>query len=179
MFKFSILIFACLVIQACATSNRIPASTNPNEQRETVENKSLVNLSDFERQFVLLPQKQAVWHCEEKGAHLPSARELAMYAMSRGAKGISNKKLDDSYYLEDTMGADGKPDKFFYSAKGYSPPSDDIDKVPPTWSSSQVANDPGLAVIFQHFRGQFGHAGDGSPEHGGQYWPIRCATDAH
>lgn len=70
-------------------------------------------------------------YCTERGARIPTVRELALLSMSFGAKGIaeySNGKPDDSY---DYIGGknsytDGSLDKFYYSAEGYRRPAGDL-----------------------------------------------------
>lgn len=56
-------------------------------------------------------------------AHLPSLRELAQFAMSLGAQGIADRKVDDSYQKLSVKNADGTIDSFYFSAKGYQRPA--------------------------------------------------------
>jgi hypothetical protein len=75
--------------------------------------------------------------CKKAGkGRLTTARELAMLAKSRGAKGILEMSQVDpereaagdyfmqGYFLKSTINPDGKRDQFYYSAKGYTPPAD-------------------------------------------------------
>lgn len=98
------------------------------------------NLLDPERdhrgRLLEMDWRDAVEQCASKDSRLPSARELALFAMRLGAKGISeivDGRPDSSYFLIETKETDGTTDSFYFSREGYQDPPGEIASY---WSSS-------------------------------------------
>tara|TARA_Y100000590_G_scaffold445177_1_gene576939 strand:- start:1067 stop:1573 length:507 start_codon:yes stop_codon:yes gene_type:complete len=68
---------------------------------------------------------QAIKICSEKGMRLPTVRELALYAESRGAQGISETEKPRHYLIKGSD-AEGNSDPFYFSYKGYEPPEGEL-----------------------------------------------------
>jgi uncharacterized protein (TIGR02145 family) len=102
-------------------------------------------------------QAEAIYYCLNQGAHLPSARELALLAMSLGARGIvdscgSDNRRCFSYKAEN---ADGSYDSFKFSYEGYQRPAGDLGDNW-FWSSSVHKS---MSYYSYILRGQSGHVG--------------------
>jgi hypothetical protein len=81
-----------------------------------------------------MTQYDADNYCRSQGQRLPTARELALYAQSLGAQGIS-ETAKDGYDLVKGSDSAGHPDNFYFSNQGYQPPAGDLGKSW-FWSSS-------------------------------------------
>lgn len=99
--------------------------------------------------------------CRNQGNRLPTIRELALYAQSLGAEGISETPRPGFKLIE---GADaiGRADNFYFSAKGYRPPAGELSEYY-WWSSSpsHVTDWHGDAVgayVFDSKTGRLGVA---------------------
>jgi hypothetical protein len=102
-----------------------------------------------------MDQYAAERYCRQRGTRLPRARELAMYAQSRGACRVlspeeyANLKetgdcLKSKYHLVSVARSGLQPsDEFYYNNNGYQRPEGDLDRYF-FWSSS-VASDPSLS----------------------------------
>jgi hypothetical protein len=102
--------------------------------------------------------------CTARGMRLPRIRELALFAISKGAKGLAetdtvrDQDLLDGYRLIDVLGAEGKSEKFYYNGSGFSDPAlsrpqgeastEGTGEHPQYWSSSECV----------------GHADEADPE---------------
>lgn len=93
------------------------------------EDGSLVIIRDYEN---------ADKYCRQQGTRAPTARELALYAQSLGAQGISETP-EEGYVLIEAVDVDGKEDRFYYSSKGYIQPGGDFGGIN-VWSSSKIKN---------------------------------------
>lgn len=79
-------------------------------------------------------QYEAIEYCLSQGLRLPTIRELALYAQSREAHGV-RESAREGYYLIESTNANGKPDSFYYTHRGYLQPKGDLGAVA-FWSSS-------------------------------------------
>ena len=137
-----------------------------------------LELSDFARYssglIVRSNQEYAIQYCASSGARLPSARELAEYSMSLGAKGISeiaDGKPDDSYYLISSINADGTLDRFYFSKVGFQLP-ERFEGENGVWSSSIFVGRADLAYFL------FGGTGGVSTYYRYvRFMAIRCVLD--
>ncbi len=80
-----------------------------------------------------MTQYDADRYCRHQGQRLPTVRELALYAQSLGAQGISEKQKD-GYYFVRGMDSLGNPDNFYFSDKGFQSNSEEDSFL--LWSSS-------------------------------------------
>jgi hypothetical protein len=80
-----------------------------------------------------MTQYEAKNYCRSQGQRLPTIRELALYAQSLGARGISETP-EVGYHPVKGFDSSGHPDNFYYSNYGYQRPAGDLAKV--IWSSS-------------------------------------------
>ncbi|RYZ94241.1 MAG: hypothetical protein EOP11_26645 [Proteobacteria bacterium] len=107
------------------------------------ESKPLIDeiLRDEDGHFVRANQSGAAAACAAKGMRLPTLRELAQLATSRGAKGIKEQSeiretdLAGGYILETPTDPSGKRDDFYYNSLGYREPDRGAGKQA-FWSSS-------------------------------------------
>lgn len=81
---------------------------------------------------------EATQYCENIGRRLPSVAELAQFAQSMGAVGISTSK-EPGYESIVMLNDDGQFDQFYYSNAGYKAPKNLIDSNG-LWSSSIYGN---------------------------------------
>jgi hypothetical protein len=135
--------------------------------------------SDFARnsdgKIEWMSQCRAQKYCTDQNAHLPSARELALLAMSYGAKGLADRKVDNSYYKIWAINIDGTQDEFYFSSEGYRRPKGELGNYY-IWSSSFDLNRyyescPKSAFILYGDTGYIGALALAS------YGPVRCALD--
>jgi hypothetical protein len=101
---------------------------------------------------------EAVQYCENQGTHLPSARELAQFAVKLGAKGIVEACDSDDDFCQkvEAKNIDGKNDTFYFSAAGYRRPEGDLGKV---WFSSSSVRLNGQAGFGFSLYGPYGFFG--------------------
>ncbi len=104
---------------------------------------------------IYMNQPDAIKYCASQGQHLPSARELAQLATSRGAAGIS-ETAKNGYYQVNAKNADGKVDSFYFRNSGYIRPADDLGNNW-FWSSSVVLNRPDYAFDLYGGNGHVGY----------------------
>ncbi len=88
---------------------------------------------------LLMDMIDAARYCKELGMRLPTVRELALYAQSLGAAGISETRKE-GFYLIRGENAENKPDFFHFSHNGYKQPQGDLGNYW-IWSSSFNAAD--------------------------------------
>jgi hypothetical protein len=88
-----------------------------------------------------MDHSDATRYCANRGARLPSIRELAQLSMSLGAKGIGESCGTDKscYKFSNIQNADGSKDEFYYSFSGYQRPAGDLGNNG-FWSSSRLVN---------------------------------------
>jgi hypothetical protein len=115
----------------------------------------------------LMNYRDAVQYCSSQGARLPSARELARYSMSLGAKGFPEtgelSKGEISFDYVEVVNADGTEDSFYFSRVGYQTPAGHL-RQNAFWSSSVYSGwstPPYLMVVL--LRGVNGGFGEGFP----------------
>ncbi|MGK5083042.1 hypothetical protein WDW37_07025 [Bdellovibrionota bacterium FG-1] len=152
---------ACRVLQAKA------------EARIEVLSKNFVpDLTDIVRnadgKVRHMYQTEADSYCRNQGQRLPTTRELALYAQSRGAQGISETPKFD-YDLIKGSDSLGNPDNFYYSNRGYQRPAGDLGSQY-FWSSSVTRDD--FSFFAYHMGGEdalflIGSGGD-------NYGSVRC-----
>lgn len=119
---------------------------------------------------VRVSQYKALQVCNKLEAHLPSARELAQFAMSLGAKGVVEQCGSDSQcHLILATNADGTADRFYYSESGYHRPHNDLGYW--LWSSSLYSNGSDSAI----FLAPDGHIG-AYARYREDIFAARCAT---
>src|SRR5258708_7728480 len=91
------------------------------EARLAVLLKGLPSLTDIQKDadghVLLMDHYDANVYCKKRDQRLPRARELALYAQSLGAEGISQTQKV-GYNLVDGSDNAG-PDTFYFSRKGY------------------------------------------------------------
>ena len=92
------------------------------------------------------------------GTHLPTAREIAFFNQSLGARGIleirqAPRGTPSGYIRITAVSFDGRKDEFYYSTSGYREPENDAFKWNWFWSSSIEKNLFGRAAIVQHGAG--------------------------
>jgi hypothetical protein len=80
------------------------------------------DLGDFARHpggvEKLMTYYDAEAYCHEQGQRLPTVRELAAYAQTQEAQGISEVPKSGYFYVQGTDQG-GNPDSFYYSSLGY------------------------------------------------------------
>lgn len=108
-------------------------------------------------------RSEAIAYCHNHGTRVPTARELAWFGMSHGAKGILetddvNGQVPEGFHLIVTLEVvgnsdsfiNGESDSFYYSNEGYDPGGDSSG----LWSSS-VNYDVGSPLVFDGQAGDF------------------------
>lgn len=129
-------------------------------------------LLDFARypngKLIFMNAFEAEEYCKRLGAHLPTVRELAMYAKSRGAKGIikkalvkktcSTEKYSDCEKIE-ALNMDGSYDRFYYVNSGFRAPVGQL-TTKGLWSSSRNVNEYGLDSVIGYELSLGDSAGD-------------------
>ena len=123
----------------CDTVNSCKEHIKKAEMQLAKLTKNLApNLSDIakdeEGNVLHLNQLDAEKYCKEQGMRLPTIRELALYAQSLEAAGISETKKEELYLVKGSDAA-GNSDHFYFSHKGYKRPKGDLGKYW-FWSSS-------------------------------------------
>lgn len=113
-----------------------------------------------------LEYQEAFNHCASKGSHMPSTRELAQFAVARGASGIKSiaqlrnlKAANDAgYNLIDARNSDGTTDQFYFNNNGYAPKAKEtVGDI--FWSSSKSLSDSNYAFFFMtNNNGLSGHS---------------------
>lgn len=102
------------------------------------------------------PDAEAYCSREKQGQHLATARELALFAKSLGARGPSETETRGSYLVKGSDGA-GNPDDFYFDSRGYEFPDGELGEAW-FWSSSRVPGDP---EVFYGLEGDSGFIGKG------------------
>lgn len=98
-------------------------------------------------------QYQAAEYCQSIGSRLPTVRELALYAQSLGADGISDRKEDDDYGTIYTRDIDGNiVVDFYFSFRRYHRPGGDLEDYW-YWSSSVHPKYPDEAYLLSGYVG--------------------------
>lgn len=112
---------------------------------------------DGSGKVIEMTKSNAVEYCKSKGAHLPSARELAQFPRSLGAWGISGYRCGSTeqtcYLVSDIQNADGSKDEFYYSYSEYSRPDNDLGHNW-FWSSSVNSKNSSYAIGLSGYYGQ-------------------------
>lgn len=122
-------------------------------------------------------QFEAVSICEDRGMRLPTARELALYGMSRGAEGIIEFS-DNKRSLIYGMDKDGYEDKFYYNERGYWRPFFVLRLGDPTflWSSSFHPEDSFRPYVFYYSSGHIDNDFH-SARRSFKYGVVRCVEE--
>ena len=111
-----------------------------------------------ESKFPILNLPDAVGYCAKQGQHLPSVRELAVYAMKFGARGIVDSCNSDDKQCHHIQAVDvsGSPDSFYYSSAGYRRPQGEHgDSL--FWSWSFKADEQWHSFGFDAIYGSISH----------------------
>ncbi len=153
-------------------------SATASASAQTGEAPHLLDFLRSPRDFSVrhLYHDEAIYYCNKQGNHLPTARELAQYAMSLGAKGIAefaDGKPDDSYYRVDATqdGFNGIYfDRFYFSAEGYQHPEGEFGENE-IWSASSNSY-ARVSNTWIAFNSATGHLYD---VHWYFTYPARCA----
>ncbi len=132
---------------------------------------------DFRRKSdgspMTMDQRRAVQYCAINGAHLPTARELALLAMSFGARGIVDScGSDKECSQERAKNADGTVDTFYFSSAGYQRPAGDLGDYS-IWSSSISSRNSKYAFTFS---GSLGVVSDFADRDSDDHIAVRCVS---
>ena len=121
-------------------------------------------------------QYDAVLYCANQGKRLPSARELAQFSMTFGAKGIlemhdiRNGDVPEGYHHVKAKNADGKDDSFYFNYAGYQPAKGDLGQSW-LWSSSVDSEYSGFAYDLSGVYGDIDNFNRTIDNHA-----VRCAA---
>jgi hypothetical protein len=109
-------------------------------------------------------------YCHGHGSRLPTARELALVAISHGACGIlspsdyasyeGTERCPKSHYYRRTVAVSTQEpagDDFYFSADGYQRPRGEAGNYYWFWSSSVRAGSSGYAYVLYGYDGAFEH----------------------
>lgn len=121
-----------------------------------------------------------LWNLCPVNTHIPTVRELADDAQSKGAKGnlgniqfpVSPDQIPPESQMIFTIDRDGHEDSFYFGAKGYKRPDNDLGKYK-FWTSSCVSND--CHNNNYYFNGAKGDFGDAITVQ--NYFAVRCFPD--
>lgn len=116
----------------------------------------------------LMSQRKALDYCAAQGMHLPSAREFAALAESRGAVGASQTDLGNSFAVYHLNGAQEAVVDFYFTIDGYNRPEDLDDNE--YWTSSVHPKFPNTAYDFYGYFGVMSYAHRNTPK------AVRCAA---
>ncbi len=131
--------------------------------------KFLDIVRDSDGSVKTMTQGDAIQYCSKRGAHLPSARELAQLWEILGAKGIVDScRSDDKCYTIEILNVDGTSDSFYFSYAGYQRPSGELGNNS-FWSSSVYSDSLDYAFFLN---GEVGNVG-GS---GVYFNAVRCVS---
>lgn len=121
-----------------------------------------------------LSQRQAEQFCAAMGMHLPTSREFAAYAVSKGAKGLIEKPagaVPEGYYLVASVNPGNQRDDFYFNHAGYNVERGAM-KGEMIWTASVVPGKEGYAHVFY---GDWGGGGGKPEEHLRTYRnTVRC-----
>ena len=110
-------------------------------------NNTAPSLSDIARNadgsVRRMTQYDAENYCRNQGERLPTVRELALYAQSLGAQGISETAKAGYYVVKELDGA-GSPANFYFNSQGYVRPTGELGNLGSFWSSSVY---PGVSDV--------------------------------
>ncbi|MFN8943765.1 MAG: hypothetical protein ACK5WZ_03980 [Pseudobdellovibrionaceae bacterium] len=117
-----------------------------------------------------MTQVTAIGYCKFKGQHLPTVRELAQWAQSMGATGIS-ETAQNGYSGLTARNDDGDKDNFYFSRTGYKRPNEVWSSSTDTyfWSSSVSSNDSDFAFFLDGNYGTINYISRTAQ------MPVRCA----
>ena len=127
---------------------------------------------DASGKVLYMGQSEAVQYCSDRGAHLPSARELAQLSMSLGADGFVDACIPNNhcYKVSYIQNADNSTEEFFFRVLGYHRPAGDLG-ANWFWSSSVDSKYPYAGFAL------FGPYGDINPLYrDSQISAVRCVT---
>jgi hypothetical protein len=100
-----------------------------------------------------LNQYDADSYCRNQGQRLPTARELALYAQSLGARGVSDTPKV-GYELVNGSDSAGHPDNFYFCYLGYKmPPGGVENNMNSFWSSSVDPDHSNVAIALSGYQG--------------------------
>lgn len=147
-----------------------------NAQAVTLDANGILRNDDGTIRYMNLDE--ALQSCP-RGTHLPTVRELARDAQSRGAKGIletsqvNPNQVSPFVIKVSAVDPNGRLDEFYYDYRGYQRPMGDLGNNN-FWSSSSVARPIQFnsGYVLSHWRA-VGHAPDYPRENGGIYEAYR------
>jgi hypothetical protein len=161
----------CATITKCEALQRQVA-----EQLKKLKVGKLPTFLDIAREadgkVKYMTQTEAVQYCIHRGAHLPSALELAQLSMSYGAKGIVDScgPKEENCYQVRAANDKGEPDWFYFSYAGYNRPAGDLGSNW-FWSSSVQSGDSYVAFGLNGYDGGIGFGG-----HRSSKFAVRCVS---
>lgn len=132
-----------------------------------------------------MTQYFAFTYCAQRGAHIPTVRELAEFAVSMGAKGIQGDgTCPDSRFnkcrnviatrYKHGKETQGVEDRFDFSWDGYQAPEGPAGQDQWFWTSSVDGHDTGYAYIFHGRSGAIGEVVRTQ-----QRATVRCVVDTN
>lgn len=140
--------FVALIALSCPVGSQLAQAND----LENTAPKFTDVARDANGKILHMNQYEADSYCRSRNQRLPTARDLAAYAHSMGAKGISKtpKDSDNKDSNEQIVGSDvwGNPDVFFYSNEGFRPVLEDDSMDSSFWSSSVSQMDSANAYIL-------------------------------
>jgi len=101
------------------------SGVNPVAEPQSVESFFMDVVKNDDGTLKLMTQSEAITYCADLGARLPSTRDFAIYARTRGAEGISelvNGPPIARFAEKNVTNADGTSDRFYYSYGYYQTP---------------------------------------------------------
>jgi hypothetical protein len=151
--KLKNLKFALSVLSVVA-GTQLPMSV-AQARSETLVKDVMPNLTgiakDADGSILKMNQEDADRYCRYLGLRLPTARELALYSQSQGARGIGKPKKR-GYNLVLGSDSSGNEDRFSFLVNGYERPTGELGNNW-FWSSSVYPDDSHLAYLMD---GRFG-----------------------
>lgn len=172
-----------------------PAKAEP-DNRPLTEKEAVALIKDDQGRPRLVSQADAIRACKAMGMHVPTMREMAEAAQSKGAHGIlevgdvspagegehpMSYSVDGSeeltYYYVKVKNPDGKEDHFYYNPRGYRPSTHDFGRL--LMHSSSV-DEQGRAFTFglNAENGVLGGQQGGRNDEGPQPAYVSCWKDA-
>lgn len=100
-----------------------------------------------------MTREEAIHYCQGQGAQLPSARQLAHWAIRLGAEGFVEKCESDNWcWSLETQDADGSTDSFRFSKKGFQQTDHELRK---NWFWSSSVHPSGRTIAWNGRSGRF------------------------
>jgi hypothetical protein len=135
---------ACNTLESCSILKK-----KLEQQIEHMRNIRREQESRPKAVYPVMNLPDAIKYCKKKGEHLPSPRELALYAMKFGAEGIiSGCSYSRDCFTINAIDHEGNADSFYYSSKGYSCTSDNGCEAS-LWSSSVFHDRKSYSYMFE------------------------------